>query len=288
MPLGDHLHSVAIEEDITAHKWAEQELVRRQQELTLVYDSAPVIMIVVDEDGRIVRVNRAAVEAAHRDNCGEMVGLKCGPAMRCIHAFDDPEGCGFGPACQTCEVRKQVGDTLRTGNVHHREEHQVVVEHDGKRVTVPMLISSVRLMLDDRPHALVMVEDISQQKRVEGQVRQREAELVQMNRLHAVGEMAAALAHELNQPLHVINNYVQGLQRRLKKQKAGPDQGQVIGAMDHIAAEVSRAAGIVARLREFVRGREPHRSSVDIRQLPAAGCRTTAAGRPRQKRELGA
>ena len=158
-------------------------------------------------------------------------------------------------------------DTLHSGNAHHRDEHQLVVQYDAKKTTRHVLISSVWLILDNRPRVLVMIEDITQQKWAEGLVRQREAELARMNRLHAIGEMAAALAHELNQPLHAMNNYVQGLQRRLKKQKAGLDQGQVIDVMDHIATEVSRAAGIVARLREFVRGRQPHRSTVDIRLL---------------------
>ena len=55
LPGGGYPHSVSIEEDITEHKWAEQELVRSQQELAFVYDNAPVAMIVVDEDLRVVR-----------------------------------------------------------------------------------------------------------------------------------------------------------------------------------------------------------------------------------------
>jgi C4-dicarboxylate-specific signal transduction histidine kinase len=88
-----------------------------------------------------------------------------------------------------------------------------------------------------------------------------------MGRRHTIGEMAGALAHELNQPLHAINNYVHGIQRRLKRNQVRPDLTALGDTMEQVSREVSRAAGIVAHLREFVRGREPRRSSVDIGPL---------------------
>jgi PAS domain S-box-containing protein len=112
--------------------------------------------------------------------------------------------------------------------------------------------------------------DITARKRTEEaerQLRQRDAQLAHMNRLHAVGEMAAALAHELNQPLHAINNYVRGIERRLKKLAHQPELEPMIDAVDHASREAIRAAGIVARLRSFVQDYQPARAFVDVRDL---------------------
>ena len=95
---------------------------------------------------------------------------------------------------------------------------------------------------------------------MERQLRQRDSQLAHMNRLHSVGEMAAALAHELNQPLYAINNYVRGIERRLKKLAHRPELEPLIDAVDHASREAIRAAGIVARLRSFVQDYQPAQS----------------------------
>ena len=99
--------------------------------------------------------------------------------------------------------------------------------------------------------------DITDSKRAEEELRKVSSQLAHLNRLHTVGEMAAALAHELNQPLYAINNYVRGIERRLKKQHALPDLDLMSDAIDHVSREVSRAAAIVANLRRFVRDHAP-------------------------------
>ena len=111
------------------------------------------------------------------------------------------------------------------------------------------------------------LRDVTDSKRAEEELRKVSSQLAHLNRLHTVGEMAAALAHELNQPLYAINNYVRGIERRLKKQHALPDLDLMSNVIGHVSREVSRAAGIVANLRGFVRDHAPKRSSVDIGQL---------------------
>jgi C4-dicarboxylate-specific signal transduction histidine kinase len=112
-----------------------------------------------------------------------------------------------------------------------------------------------------------VLRDVTAQKEAEGRLRRREAELAHLSRLHTIGEMTAALAHELNQPLQAINNYVRGAQRRLKNPGAAADLAPIVDAMERVSREVGRAADIVTHLRDFIQGREPHRSSVDVAAL---------------------
>jgi C4-dicarboxylate-specific signal transduction histidine kinase len=157
-------------------------------------------------------------------------------------------------------------DTLRTGEAHERQEQRLVAGHAGQETEVYVLASSVRLWLEERPHVLLSLEDVTAQRQAERRLRQREAELAHMGRMHTVGELAGTLAHELNQPLFAINNYVRGIQRCLKKGVL-LTVPELIEATDQASREVNRAANIVTHLREFVRGRQPRRSSVDIGPL---------------------
>lgn len=91
------------------------------------------------------------------------------------------------------------------------------------------------------------------------------AELAHVSRLGTMGEMASGMAHELNQPLTAIINYIQGCIRRLEHRSPTSD-GSVAEALSNAVAEAERAAAIIRQLREFVRKSEPRRSAVDVNQ----------------------
>ena len=82
---------------------------------------------------------------------------------------------------------------------------------------------------------------------------------------HIHREMAASLAHELNQPLHAVKNYARGCVRRLSKMPARDEE--LVAALEQISAEASRAAEIVRRVRRFVEKGEPQFSEVFVNNL---------------------
>jgi len=91
------------------------------------------------------------------------------------------------------------------------------------------------------------------------------AELAHVARLSMMGEMAASLVHELNQPLHAVNNYAHGSIRRLMKM---PERDEdLVAAIRQISDEANRAAEIVRRVRRFVQKREPQCSEVHVNRL---------------------
>jgi two-component system sensor kinase FixL len=81
-----------------------------------------------------------------------------------------------------------------------------------------------------------------------------------------MGEMASALAHELNQPLSAIANYMKG-SRRLLENHAGEEANQVRNALDKAAAQALRAGDIIRRLRDFMAHGEIERRVEDIKKL---------------------
>lgn len=92
----------------------------------------------------------------------------------------------------------------------------------------------------------------------------RQEKLLFTSRLMSVGEMAATLAHELNQPLAAIVNYLNG-SLRLVDQAGGPVQ--VERALVAARTQAEHAAAVISRVREFVRAREPRRDAHDVAQI---------------------
>jgi C4-dicarboxylate-specific signal transduction histidine kinase len=114
------------------------------------------------------------------------------------------------------------------------------------------------------------IEDLKRAQEIlkhahEAEVERHRAELAHVARLSMMGEMAANLAHELNQPLHAVNNYASGgLMRVLKNPQRDTE---LVAALEQISKEARRAGEIVRRVRGFVQKRESQMVEVALNDL---------------------
>jgi PAS domain S-box-containing protein len=111
--------------------------------------------------------------------------------------------------------------------------------------------------------AVGAMQDLTERRHAEAEIRRMQAELIHVSRLSAMGTMASTLAHELNQPLAAISNFLSGTKRIAER----PDvpQAVLIEALDGAEAASRRAGEILRRLRELVsRGKV----SVQTEHLP--------------------
>ncbi|HWH18404.1 MAG TPA: PAS domain-containing protein [Allosphingosinicella sp.] len=99
--------------------------------------------------------------------------------------------------------------------------------------------------------AVGAMTDLTERQRAEQEIRRMQAELIHVSRLSAMGTMASTLAHELNQPLTAVTNYVRG-SRRLLDSAVGPRLDETRQALEAAEAGALRAGQIVRRLRELV------------------------------------
>jgi hypothetical protein len=85
------------------------------------------------------------------------------------------------------------------------------------------------------------------------------------SRLTTVGEMASTLAHEINQPLTAIASYCMGCVRRLRS--GDWKREDLLDALQKCAAQAERAGGIIQRVREYLRKRDPSPAACNVNEL---------------------
>ena len=108
-------------------------------------------------------------------------------------------------------------------------------------------------------------KEIKQKQYAQEEILSHHDELAHVARLSTMGEMASGLAHELNQPLSAIHTYVQGCIRRIQMGNNEPQE--IIKALQLTAQQANRAAGIIQRLRSFVRKSQTHKTYSEINQI---------------------
>ena len=109
--------------------------------------------------------------------------------------------------------------------------------------------------------AMVIATDITQQKQAEQELVRRRAELAHLSRLSTMGELAAELSHELNQPLAAINNYTNGCIRRIRSQTT--NLNNLIEPLEEISRQAQRASETIKRLRRHVQKSEVEHKPLD-------------------------
>lgn len=109
------------------------------------------------------------------------------------------------------------------------------------------------------------VHDVTERRQTEDEARQLQERLTHFSRLSTMGEMAAGLAHEINQPLSAIANYAQACQRFVRSPTR--DDADVLEALEQISVQALRAGEVIRRLRNFVKNREVKREPVDCHRL---------------------
>ncbi len=128
-----------------------------------------------------------------------------------------------------------------------------------------------RVAQQNRMLALLLASTKERARALQAEIRRREnterhAEMMHSSRSLALGELAGSIAHELNQPLSAIANYMRGAQRLLERELPGSRAAE---AMDKAASEALRAGEVIARLRELATGGATQHGVEDLPALVA-------------------
>lgn len=241
---------IEVHNDITKLKLVERESAAREAHLKSILETVPDAMIVINERG-IVQSFSVAAERLFGYGPDEVVGKNIKILM---------------PSPYRESHDGYIDRYLQTGERRIIGIGRVVVGERKDGSTFPMELAVGEMQSADKRYFTGFIRDLTERQRTEARLQELQAELVHISRLTAMGEMASALAHELNQPLSAIANYLKGAGRLLEG-RADDDSNTVRGAMDKAAAQALRAGEIIRRLRDFVARGESERRVESITKL---------------------
>lgn len=215
-----------------------------------ILDTIPDAMVVIGERGTIKSFSATAERLfgyAAAEVVGKNVKMLMPPPYRDSHD-------GY------------LGRYLRTGERRIIGIGRVVVGERKDGSTFPMELAVGEMRVRNERFFTGFIRDLTERQETEARLQELQAELVHMSRLTAMGEMASALAHELNQPLSAIANYMKG-SRRLLENSEDERVTLLRDAMDKAADQALRAGQIIRRLRDFVARGESERRVEDLKKL---------------------
>ncbi len=214
--------------------------------LHAILDTVPDAMVVIDEFGLITSFSTAAEKLFHYEE-SDVLGRNVSILMPSPHreAHD-----GY------------LQRYLKTGEKRIIGIGRLVEGLRSDGTVFPMELSVGEARTGDHRAFTGFVRDLTERVEAEAQLQRVQSELVHASRLSAVGTLASALAHELNQPLTAVANYVSAGRDLLDDEKP-ETRAAVREALDEAASEAVRAGQIVRRLRDFV-----SKGEVETRILP--------------------
>lgn len=229
-----------------------------------ILDSVPDAMIVTDESGTILAFSRAA-ERLFGYPAAEIIGQ----AVNRLMAGRD-----------RTNHDQYIGNYMRTGERQIIGKGRVVIaaRSDGSVFPIDLKIGEARI--GDHYLFTAFIRDLTEQQKAELRIQEMQSELVHFSRLSAVGTMASALAHELNQPLTAVANYLEASRDLLDS--PDPETREILrDALSEAARQAVRAGEIVRKLRSYVSRGEVDARPVSLKPLIVDAVALTRTSRDR-------
>ena len=222
----------------------------RAAHVNSILDTVPDAMVVIDDRGFVQSFSSAA-ERLFGFGAAEIIGQNVKVLM---------------PSPYREEHDGYLARYKQTGERRIIGIGRVVVGQRKDGSTFPMELAVGEMRSGAQHFFTGFIRDLTERQQTDARLQELQSELVHVSRLTAMGEMASALAHELNQPLSAISNYMKG-SRRLLESSTDQHVGMVRDAMDKAADQALRAGQIIRRLRDFVARGESERRLEDVKKL---------------------
>ena len=241
-------HALAEQRTREEKREAETDLRAERDFIAAVLSTVGALVVVFDREGRVVRFNRA---------CEEATGYR----------FEELSGRTIWDLVLTAEERaavEQIFADIAAGRFPSEYENYWRHREGSRRL---IAWSNTALLDQDGRVEYVIATglDVTERRAAEEAERRNRDEVDRMYRQHAVGAMASAFAHELNQPLTAIASYSDASLRLLR---AGRGEDPALAHnLEQSALQAQRAAQIVRQVRAFLRRGEIETTPEDLNEL---------------------
>jgi two-component system, LuxR family, sensor kinase FixL len=242
---GEQLRRARIRDEANARA-----LLAREAHLRSILDTVPDATIVIDASGDIQSFN-AAAERLFGYPESAVVGQNVSLLM---------------PTPFREEHDGYIAHYLKTGERRIIGIDRVVTGQRKDGSTFPMKLAVGEMRSGERRYFTGFIRDLTERQATEHKLEELQSELARLSRLTAMGEMASTLAHEMNQPLSAIANYLQGCGRLIESVEH-PSAPKIRDALAETTKQTLRAGHIIRQLREFVARGENEKRPEDINKL---------------------
>jgi two-component system sensor kinase FixL len=215
-------------------------------ELQALLDAAVDAIIVIDDRGTITTFN-AAAERLFGYSSAEVLGKPVDLLM---------------PEPYHSEHKGYIDRYLATGEPRIIGIGREVLGRRADGETFPIALSVGEARATKGRSFVGIIRDLSAQRAAEFRARSIEARLTHVGRFDLMGEMAAGIAHEINQPLSAIATYAQAARRMLEREQ--PGMTKLIDVCRKIDEQALRAGRVIENLRKFIKKQDVRTASLDV------------------------
>jgi two-component system sensor kinase FixL len=227
-----------------------QDALAREAHLKSILDTVPDAMVVIDERG-VMHSFSSAAERLFGYSASEVLGKNVKMLM---------------PSPYRENHDAYIERYLATGERRIIGIGRVVVGERKGGSTFPMELAVGEMRSSNQRFFTGFIRDLTESQKTEARLQELQAEIVHISRLTAMGEMASALAHELNQPLSAIATYMKGM-RRLLEDGSDERSAMLRDTMEKAAEQAVRAGQIIHRLRDFLARGDSERRVESVNKL---------------------
>ncbi|MFT6085783.1 MAG: two-component system sensor kinase FixL [Glaciecola sp.] len=218
--------------------------------LIAIFNATPDAFIIINEKGIIELVNSATTAMFMYDE-EELLGQNISILM---------------PASLKQHHDGYLSSYLKTGktNIIGTGRKLRAVKSNGQEFAMHLSVGQV----ENTSHMqfVGIISDLSEQEKYQTALAETQEKLAQATRLSAMGELAAGIAHEINQPLAAIASYAQA-SKHLINSLQNIDVKMITGPLDKIGEQAMRANEVINRLRNLVKKHTAQRERVDLNAL---------------------
>jgi two-component system sensor kinase FixL len=232
--------------DITSKKLSETALVQAEAYAQAVVNSAVEAVITIDDQGSIESFNQTA-QTMFDYSLDAVRGMQCRMLVSANYYRE------FDLLFKTCHENTNVRSAREFNG------------HKNNGLVFPVNISISAINSDDKTKYVILIRDLTNQRQAEKEVREQRAVLAHVDRLNTLGEMAAGIAHEINQPLTAISMYAKSGLRFLENDPLKTDRLQ--DALEKLSIQAHRAGAVIERMQSLTKPGERQHESTNYRSL---------------------